>query len=55
MRPCAVMLVRRALFSFTSSLPVRHPLTHRTGTVSLATPAIGGFGPSLIAYRLFDR
>ncbi|MCL2481892.1 MAG: ATP-dependent helicase [Propionibacteriaceae bacterium] len=28
----------------TSSLPSRHPPTHRTGTVSLATPAIGGFG-----------
>ena len=28
----------------TSSLPSRQPSTHRTGTVSLATPAIGGFG-----------
>ncbi|MCL2482592.1 MAG: hypothetical protein FWF43_04085, partial [Propionibacteriaceae bacterium] len=28
----------------TSSLPSRQPSTHRTPTVSLATPAIGGFG-----------
>ena len=28
----------------TSSLPSRHPPTHRTPTVSLATPAIGAFG-----------
>ncbi|MCL2470174.1 MAG: hypothetical protein FWF25_00315, partial [Propionibacteriaceae bacterium] len=27
----------------TSSLPSRHPPTHRTPTVSLATPAIGAF------------
>jgi len=31
----------------TSSLPSRQPSTHRTGTVSLATPAIGAFGLNL--------
>ena len=33
----------------TSSLPSRHPPTHRTPTVSLATPAIGAFGLSSCA------
>jgi|GEM_PF-6040602 len=43
-RPCGGTLARRASLNFTSILPSRHPPTHRTPTVSLATQAIGGFG-----------